>query len=487
MNIVKETEPVKDIKETRDFLKKLLESANDLIYALDVNGNYTYLNPRIEDYGYTVDELLGRHFLTILTEKHRGRRFEKCIQEKARQIYEIEFKTKDGALRICRVSTSPLLDRDGNAVGLLGTLRDITEREHIRAELRYLKEYNERIVESIPSSLLVLDKNLIIKSVNRTYRDIRGENKEEVAGKIIKEVFPEHLLNEGGLLKAFDYVVETKESCRLYNVRHTSPHHPEKILNITVSSLEGGEESAFILIIEEITERAKLEAELRKKNEELENFVHFVSHDLKSPIVSLQGFSSILLKDYQDKLGKEGKRYLERIMANARHMENLVSDLLTLSKIGRPSRALKEFPCINLIKEVCSNLQPLLEKSGIEIVIGNNFPSIYADRERIYQVFINLLTNAIKFIGDTGSPRIEIGYVENEKFHQFYVRDNGIGIDVKYHQRIFEIFQRLKEVEDKEGTGVGLTIVERIVTNHGGNVWVESEKGKGATFYFNIP
>ncbi len=355
-----EKELAKEVKESRDYLENLLESANDLIYTVDISGNFTYLNSRIEDYGYTADELLGEHFLTILTEKHRGRRFEKSIQEEVRQIYEVELKTKDGALRICRISTSPVMDSNGNVNGLFAIGRDITERE-------------------------------------------------------------------------------------------------------------------------------KLTEELRKKNEELENFVYFVSHDLKSPIVSLQGFASILLKDYKDKLGKEGKKYLERVLANARHMENLVSDLLTLSRISRPARPFKEFSCNKLIKDVCLDLQPLLEKKGIEILIGNNIPTIYADRERIYQVFLNLLTNAIKFMGDTENPRIEVGYEENEQFHQCYVRDNGIGINSRYQRRIFEIFQRLKEVEDKEGTGAGLTIVERIVANHGGRVWVESEKGKGATFYFTIP
>ena len=128
-----------------------------------------------------------------------------------------------------------------------------------------------------------------------------------------------------------------------------------------------------------------------------------------------------------------------------------------------------------------------MEEKRIELVVTEDLPPIYCDGERIYQVFENLLINAIKYMGDTEDPKIEIGYEDNEAFHQFYVRDNGIGIDAKYHEKVFEMFHRLREVEKEEGTGLGLAIVERIVNNHRGRVWVESEPEKGSTFYFTIP
>jgi len=142
-----------------------------------------------------------------------------------------------------------------------------------------------------------------------------------------------------------------------------------------------------------------------------------------------------------------------------------------------------EFVSINLT----SDLQGRVKEKGIELIVAHNLPTISCDGQRIYQVFQNLLVNAIKFMGDTESPQIEIGYADMGDFHQFSVRDNGIGIDPKYHRRIFEIFHRLKKIEDEEGTGLGLAIVDRIVSNHYGKVWVESEKGKGATFYFTLP
>ena len=485
-----------EIKGSRDYLQNLLENANDFIYTVDINGRFTYLNHRIEDYGYRADECLGKHFLTILAEKHRGERFKKTISEKVRQTYEVELRTKEGAVRICRISTSPLVDQRGGVTGLFATVRDITEREQAKADLLYFKEYNEKIVASIPASLLVLDRNLNIKSVNRTYGETRGIKDEDVVGKNIKEVFPVQLLKDGGLLQAFEEVLATKEPRSLYEVKHASSDHPEKILNITVSGLrraeeeeeeEEEEEATLILVIEDITERARLREDLREKNKELENFVYIVSHDLKSPIVSMQGFSSMLLNEYREKLGEEGERYIERIRANASRMEVLISDLLALSRVGRVVGAFKDVSSFDIVNRVCSGLKSRLEESGIEVSISDDLPLAHCDEERIYQVFENLITNAVKFTKDAEKPKIEIRHKDEGGFYRFCVKDNGIGIDPKYHGKIFEIFQRLNEIEDKEGTGIGLVIVERIVKNHGGEIWVESEKGKGATFCFTLP
>ncbi|MBW2709314.1 MAG: PAS domain S-box protein [Deltaproteobacteria bacterium] len=478
----------KEIEESRDYLQNLLESADDLIYTVDITGNFTYLNSRIEDYGYRAGELMGKPFLTILTKKHHGERFKKTIREKVRRAYEVELKTRDGVIRVCRVSTSPLMDQAGVVTGLLATVRDITEREQVKAEIIRLKEYNEKIVAGIPSSLLVLDRDLNIKSANRAYRETRGIGDEDVVGENIKEVFLGDLLKEGGLLEILEDVMATRETRRLYEVKHASPDHPEKILNITVSGLHRtSEEATLILVIEDITERAELREGIREKNKELENFVYIVSHDLKSPIVSMQGFSSMLLNEYGEKLGDEGTRYIERIRANASRMGVLISDLLALSRVGRVVGAFKDVSSLGIVNRVCGSLESRMAERGIAVSISDDLPLVHCDSARIYQVFENLLTNAVKFTGVAEKPVIEIRHEDKGDFHQFCVKDNGIGVDKEYHRKIFEIFQRLNEIEDAEGTGIGLVIVERIVNNHGGKVWVESEKGMGAAFYFTLP
>ncbi len=233
--------------------------------------------------------------------------------------------------------------------------------------------------------------------------------------------------------------------------------------------------------------RKRAQEELRKMNEELKNFAHIVSHDLKTPIVHIQGFSSVLLEGYHEKLEQKYRTCLERIKANADRMEILISDLLALSRVGRVVSTFKDVPSSEIVKNVTWGLQDRLKENRIELVVPDNLPTIYCDGNRIYQVFENLLVNAIKFMRETHNPRIEIGREDKKGFHQFYVRDNGIGIDPKHHREIFERFHRLRQMEDEEGTGLGLAIVERIVNGHGGRVWVESEPGKGSTFYFTIP
>ncbi len=302
---------------------------------------------------------------------------------------------------------------------------------------------------------------------------------------------------------AFDYLRKPFEHERLLNTVNNAVNqkklqkdrrHAEKKLIKAHEELERRVEErttelalANAQLRQEIEERKRAELKLQQTNEEVKNFVQVVSHDLKNPIISIQGFSSRLIKNYKEMLGEKGLRYLDHIMTNAHRMELLVADLLTLSMIGRIELKLKEISCDELVKNLASSLQTRWKAKGIEFFFNNNLPTISCDGERLHQVFENLLVNAVKFVDHSRTPRIEIGYSDNEKFHVFYVKDNGIGIDPKHHRQIFEMFSRLKEIEDEEGTGLGLPIVHKIVSNLGGKVWLESEKGKGTTFSFSLP
>ena len=481
----------RELAEAEEKYRDIYDNALDMYQTLDRNGIITECNQAsVHESGYSREEMIGRPVYRFYSEESREaflREFPGAYTKKRAGI-ERKLITKDGRAMDVMIDVTPILDKGGNQVGLRLIMRDITSRKQAENTLQYLKEYNETIVASLPAALLVLDKDLNIKLVNRAYQDIQGVEYEDVVGKNIKKVFPDRLLKEGGLLRAFEEVMETEETRSLQRVKHTSPHQQEKILNLTVSGVRLGErEGSLILVIEDVTERARATEELKRKNEELETFVYTVSHDLKSPIISMHGFSSILLKEYQERLGEEGKGYIERIKENARHMEVLISDLLALSRLGRTVSSFEDVSSLKIAKRACSNFKQRLEEGRVDVSIGDNLPTIHCDEDRTYKVFENLVSNAIKFMGDTEKPMIEVGYEEKGRFHQFFVRDNGIGIDPKYHRRVFEIFQQLKKVEHSEGTGIGLVIVERIVRNHGGRVWVESEEGEGATFYISVP
>ena len=490
----KEAGLAEEVRESEEKYRGLFENSIEAVFTVDIEGNFASFNKVLEKLsGYPAEELSGLNYRKLVTRETGDYIFQQYNElfrtGKPIRGLSYEVTRKNGERRTIEGYVA-LMKRGNRIEGFQGSLRDITEREQEKTEIIYLKEYSEKIVASIPSSLLVLDRDLNIKSVNRTYREIRGIGDDDVTGKNIREVFPGDLLEEGGLLQAFEEVVETGETRRLYDVKHVSSDHSEKILNITVSGIrraeeEEEEEEDIILVIEDVTERARLAEEIRKKNKELESFVYTISHDLRAPVISIQGFSSILLSDFQDKLDDTGKRYLTRIRANVRQMEILIDDLLELSRIGRIAGAFEDVPSAEIIRDVLDVLGPQLKKRGIKVNVQRGLPVIHCEKTRIYQVFENLIQNSIKYMGDAESPVIEVGCKKTDGFHEFYVRDNGIGIDPQYHQKIFQIFQRLKEA-DAKGTGIGLAIVERIAEFHGGSVRVESEKGKGATFWFTV-
>jgi signal transduction histidine kinase len=235
------------------------------------------------------------------------------------------------------------------------------------------------------------------------------------------------------------------------------------------------------------TELRNKSEELAAKNRELESFVYTVSHDLKTPLVTLQGFVSSLVEDYGPQLDEVAQRYLDYVGEAAIRMERLLSGLLNLSRIGRVIHAHTLIPFEDIVNNALVEINPLVDERRVELRLPSRWPKVFCDRERMTEVMVNLLSNAVKFMGPRQSPWIELGYDEQNGHFRFFVKDNGIGIDAVYFQKIFEPFQRLVEVNGAEGTGLGLAIVRKIVEAHGGSVWVESQKGQGSVFYFTIP
>src|SRR3989338_6938927 len=229
--------------------------------------------------------------------------------------------------------------------------------------------------------------------------------------------------------------------------------------------------------------------ELEKANKELDNFVYTASHDLRAPLRGISSFASFIEEDYSDKLDAQGKDYLNEIRKSTTRMDELIEDLLELSKISRIKNQYENVPIADLIQEVKVRIEFDLHDHKSELIVSGEMPVIYCDRIKMTEVFFNLINNAIKFSSKIAgqTPRVEIGCRTEPEKTVFYVKDNGIGIDPQYQEQIFEIFRRLHTETEYEGTGAGLSIVKRVVDDYGGKIWVESELGKGATFWFEIP
>jgi light-regulated signal transduction histidine kinase (bacteriophytochrome) len=227
-------------------------------------------------------------------------------------------------------------------------------------------------------------------------------------------------------------------------------------------------------------------AQLQAANKELEAFSYSVSHDLRAPLRAIDGYTRILVEDYEAVLDAEGKRVCGVISAEARRMGQLIDDLLALSRLGRKEIYASKVDMKALAQSVFDDLIRKEDRGRLDFQVAK-LPNVQADPSLIRQVWVNLLSNAIKFTSKKEHASIRVGSKQSTDEHVYYVRDTGAGFDMEYVDKLFGVFQRLHGESEFEGTGVGLAIVQRIVRRHGGRVWAEGEPGKGATFYFALP
>ena len=285
-------------------------------------------------------------------------------------------------------------------------------------------------------------------------------------GKIIEAVEEHHPLN-----RKQDYVQAIKAP--IHNAR--------------------GQVSGIQAVYWDITERMQTEAErealiaeLESRNAELERFTYTVSHDLKSPLVTINGYLGYLEQDAASGNLERLNRDTQRIKEAVNKMHALLTELLELSRIGRMMNTPENIPLADIVQDALERVHGRIESRGLNVMVQPNLPYIYGDRQRLTEVLQNLIDNAVKYMGNQIDPLIEIGQSGEEDGKLiFFVRDNGMGIDPKYYERIFGLFNKLDATS--EGTGIGLALVKRILEFHGGRIWVKSNLGKGSTFYFTLP
>ena len=224
--------------------------------------------------------------------------------------------------------------------------------------------------------------------------------------------------------------------------------------------------------------------ELTAANKELEAFSYSVSHDLRAPLRNIDGFSKIVLEEYGDKLEGMGEHYLKRVRNGAIKMSQLIDDMLSFSRAGRAELRIEQVSMNKLINNVLRDFSEVIKDKNIDVKV-EELPEVHCDQKMVQHVFANLISNAIKYSSEVERPNIKIGFDEGLK--AFYVKDNGIGFDMQYHDKIFQVFQRLQLPEEYEGTGIGLAIVKRLLERHHGKIWAESEPGSGSIFYVQLP
>ncbi len=264
----------------------------------------------------------------------------------------------------------------------------------------------------------------------------------------------------------------------------TKPFQPEMLINKVKFFVDKHTQEISLFALN--LDLQKKNVELENANKELDAFCYSVSHDLRSPLRAIEGFSRILQEDYGEKIDEEGNRLLSVIVGSTDKMNQLIDSLLVLSRLGKKDITKKEVDINEVVRQAIEELKAVSKNGMPDIGVGE-LPSALGEVSLLRQVFINLISNAIKYSAKKEKPQIEIGSRSEDGADIYYIKDNGVGFNMEYKNKLFGVFQRLHDEHEYEGVGIGLAIVQRIVLRHGGRIWAEGEIGKGATFYFSLP
>jgi PAS domain S-box-containing protein len=409
--------------------------------------------------------------------------------------------TLDGTPKWWDVIVAPIPGVDGKPERLLAVSRDITEVKHTETTLLETNRFLDSLIEAIPNMIFVKDAaDRRYVRVNRAGEQLLGMSRAQIIGKSDRDLFP---------AAQADSFMETDRAAlaggQLIDISEESLHTPGRGVR-TLHTMkmpivdENGLPRFLLGISADITERKQseaafrdLNAELRRKASELEtsireleSFSYSVSHDLRAPLRAIDGFALMIEEDYAERLDEEGRRFLAVIRGNSKRMGALIDDLLEFSRLGRRPVAKSAVDMDSLAREVIEdNLAQHPERAPrIEVAA---LPAAHADPRLLRQVWVNLVANAFKYTSKAPSPEIQITGRATEREVIYSVRDNGVGFDMEYCDKLFQVFQRLHRSDEFGGTGVGLAIVHRVVSRHGGRVWAAGKVGQGAEFSFALP
>jgi len=485
------------LQQAEERFRGLLEAAPDAIVIVGADGRIALVNAQAEVmFGYHREDLIGHPIESLVPDRFRTSH----VQDRGRYItepntrpmgagLELSGRRKDGTEVPVEISLSPLKTSEGTWV--VSIIRDVSEQRRIKEALRQSRDQLQSMLDNTTSVIYAKDLQGRYILVNRRFESLFHVRRDAVMGKTDYDVFPRESADQ---FTAHDREalergapLETEEVASQDDGPHTYISVKFPLRDAT------GTPYAVCGISTDITERKRAEQQslihkkfLEEKIREMDDFTHVVSHDLKEPLRGIEAFSGFLLDDYASRLDEQGVQYLTFLKQAAVRMRDLIHDLLSLTAITRKDGVVRPVDVGAVLDQVKRDLDYAIRQKGVDLRVVGSMPVVAGDPTRIAEVFKNLISNAIKF-NTSPQPTVTVTICEEPGVHVFSVSDNGIGIDPRYHGRIFELFERLNPQEQFEGTGAGLAICKKIIESHGGRIWVESALRQGSTFSFTLP
>ena len=535
----------KRLIDSESLLRSVINSMVDALVITDLQGKVLDVNDEFQRFtGFSRREAFGAEIPYPWVPEEDLRSYigwlEKLRENNVLRDFDITWLRKSGDRVAVSLNTTLLRNASGEPVLMVNIARDISERQASREELRrqlqrleVLYDLSSALTNSLDSSEIArttfhqLDK---VTNVDKFVIDLYNEERKEVVPIFsIDTINGQHLELplHGGAITLDKSVTKAKViSSRkpTLELRDSPPSRPaptstppertflsimtlpmvSKQKTIGVLSLYSSKSKAYsdehLTLVQSIAhltgiaiEKAQLyeetirkSREIEARNKELDDFTYVVSHDLKEPLISVEGYAKMMRAEYEQTFDVTGREYLDAVVESCAHMKRLIDDLLLLSRVSKLSEKRAPVALSGLMKDVLEELQFSIRERRAEIVVQGNLPSVIGVDTYLRIVLRNLVANALKFC-DKPVPRIEIGATVTADTTIIFVKDNGIGIDKAHFEKIFLIFQRLHKKDEYEGVGAGLTIVKKIIESHGGRIWVESSVGQGSTFFFTIP